>query len=73
MKNRIIRALLRLYPAEWLREYGGELSDMLFARPLTATIVADVLRNGLWQRFRAAEISTIVGLGMALVMLNGFL
>jgi len=73
MKTRIIRALLRLYPANWRREYGGELTHMLLARPLTASIVGDVFRNALWQRLRAAEISTLVGLGMLLVMLNGFI
>lgn len=72
MKTWIIRTLLRLYPANWRREYGGELTHMLLARPLTENIVGDVFLSALWQRFRAAEISTLVGLGMLLVMLNGF-
>jgi hypothetical protein len=72
MKNRVIRNLLRLYPSEWRREYGGELSEMLLARPLTVNIVGDVFRNALWQQLRSAEISTLVGLGMLLVMLSGF-
>jgi len=70
MKNWIIRILLRLYPANWRREYGAELANLLLARPLTAGIVADVLQNGVWQRLRAAEPSTLVGLGMLLVVLN---
>ena len=71
MKNWIVRALLRLYPVAWRSEYGPELMDVLLAQPLTASILGDVLRNGLWQRLRAAEISTLVGLAMLLVMLNG--
>jgi hypothetical protein len=72
MKNWIVRTLLRRYPADWRREYGAELTDMLLARPLTVNIVGDVLRNALWQRLRTAEISTLVGLAMMLIMLNGF-
>jgi hypothetical protein len=70
MKSWIIRTLLRLYPANWRREYGAELADMLLARPLTVNIAGDVFQNALWQSFRAAEISTLAGLGMLLVMLN---
>jgi hypothetical protein len=71
MTNWIVRILLRFYPANWRREYGAELADMLLARPLTVNIVSDVFRNALWQRLRASEISTLVGLAMLLVMLNG--
>jgi hypothetical protein len=72
MKNWVIRTLLRLYPAHWRREYGTELAGMLLARPLTLNILGDVFRSALWQRLRASEISTLVGLAMMLVMLNGF-
>jgi len=72
MKNRIVETLLRLYPAAWRREYGLELKDMLLARPLTAGIVGDVLQNGLRQRVRGADPSTLVGLAMLLVVFNGF-
>jgi len=72
MKHFIVRTLLRLYPASWRREYGVELADLLLARTLTAGTFANVLRNGLWQRLRAAEPSTLVGFAMLLVMLNGF-
>lgn len=71
MTNWIVRILLHFYPANWRREYGVELTDMLLARPLTVNIVSDVFRNALWQRLRACEISTLVGLAMLLVMLNG--
>src|SRR4029077_55234 len=72
VKNWIVRTLLRLYPAAWRQEYGSELMDVLLARPLTAGVVGDVLQNGLRQRVRGADPSTLVGLAMLLVVLNGF-
>jgi len=72
MKHFIVRMLLRMYPDSWRREYGIELRDLLVARPLTVGTFGNVLRSGLWQRLRAAEISTLVGIGILLVMLNGF-
>ena len=72
MKKWIVETVLRLYPAAWRREYGPELKDMLLTRPLTAGIVGDVLQNGLRQRVRGGEPSTLVGLAMLLVVLNGF-
>jgi len=72
MKNFIVKTLLHLYPASWRREYGPELMDMLAGRPLTVGIVADVLQNGLRQRLRAAEPSTLVGLAMLLIVTVGF-
>jgi hypothetical protein len=71
MKHWIVGMLLRCYPVNWRREYGVELTEMLLARPLTAKIANDVLRNGLWQHLRMAEPSTLVGLAMLLVVLNG--
>jgi hypothetical protein len=64
-------ALVRLYPAAWRREYGPELADTLMARPLDARIVGDVLWNGLRQRVRMAEPSTLLGLAAMLVILIG--
>jgi hypothetical protein len=72
MKKWIIETLLRLYPAAWRREYGPELIDVLLARPLTAGTVGDVFWNGLWQRGRLAEPSTLVGLAMLLLTVAGF-
>ena len=72
LKQRIVTALLRLYPAVWRREYGDELTDVLLARPLTPSIVGDVIANGAWLRLRAAEPSTILGLAGMLVILAGF-
>jgi hypothetical protein len=71
-KQRIVAALLGLYPAAWRSEYGAELKDILLARPFTPRAIADVLWNGLWQRGRVAEPSTIMGLLSILVVLAGF-
>jgi hypothetical protein len=72
LKQRIVTALLRLYPPVWRREYGDELTDVLLTRPLTPSIVGDVIANGAWLRLRAAEPSTILGLAGMLVILAGF-
>ena len=72
VKRWIVTALLRLYPTAWRSEYGPELEGMLLARPLGPCVVADVLWNGLWQRARIAEPSTIMGLASILVILAGF-
>jgi hypothetical protein len=69
MKYLVVRTLLRLYPADWRREYGPELMDMLLVRPLTAAIIADVLWNGLRRRLPATEPATILGLVMMLAVL----
>ena len=64
MKTSIVKALLGLYPRAWRREYGPELIDILLRRPLTASVIANVLSNGLRQRVVAAEPSTILGLAL---------
>ncbi len=71
-KDRIIAALLRLYPTAWRREYGAELSGILMARPLGPRVMADIALNGIWQRGRAAEPSTILGLAAMLLVLSSF-
>jgi hypothetical protein len=68
----MVAALLRLYPAAWRREYGAELTGILMARPLGPRVMADVAVNGLWQRGRAAEPSTILGLAAMLLVLTSF-
>ncbi len=72
MKNRIVAALLRIYPTAWRHEYGAELTGILLGRPLGPREIADVAWNGVWQRARAAEPSTILGLASTLLMLTGF-
>jgi hypothetical protein len=69
-RQRLARALVNLYPANWRREYGEELLDILVARPLTWRVAADVLRAGLGQRIRAAEPATVLGVATALVLLS---
>jgi len=64
MRKRIVSWLLRLYPKVWRNEYGAELADMLRARPLTAGVCSDVVFSAMWQRARATQASTWVGLGL---------
>ena len=71
-RQRLARALVNLYPADWRREYGDELFDLLAARPLTWLVAADVLWNGARLRIRFAEPSTMLGFASMLVVLAGF-
>jgi len=71
VRRRLVAALLRIYPFEWRREYGSELADVLLDRPLGTCIVADVFWNGLRERARSLEPSTVLGFGMMLVVLAG--
>ena len=68
MKTMLVSWLLRLYPKAWRKEYGAELGDMLRARPLSAGVCSDVLLSALWQRVRAIQAPTWVGLGLMLAM-----
>jgi hypothetical protein len=71
--RRLVAALLlRCYPAEWRREYGDELGDILESHPPTARIVVDVAVSGLRQRVRSASPSTIVGLVSMVIVLSQF-
>ena len=51
---------------------GDELSHVLLTRPLTPSIVGDVIFNGAWLRVRAAEPSTILGRGRMLLIPTAF-
>jgi hypothetical protein len=64
MKMTLVSSLLRLYPKAWRGEYGTELRDMLLARTLTTGIVFDVARSAVWQRMRATQFPTWVGLAL---------
>lgn len=68
----VVAALMRLYPAAWRREYGEELTAILLERPLGARVIADVAWNGFWQRTRAAEPSTILGVAVMLGVVISF-
>jgi hypothetical protein len=50
--ERIIRAILRAYPADWRAEYGEELVGLLAVRALTLRDLSNVLFNGFWQRLK---------------------
>jgi hypothetical protein len=67
MKQRIISALLRIYPAAWRKEYGPEFRDLLEAIQLHTRTVADVVWNGVWQRVRATEPWVLLGLPLMLI------
>jgi hypothetical protein len=71
-KDWVVAALLRIYPAAWRREYGVELTGILLGRPLGPREIADVAWNGVWQRTRTAEPSSVLGLASMLLMLTGF-
>lgn len=60
-KDRIVRGLLRLYPADWRREYGAELTDVLQSSPLNARVVTNVLLAAAKQRARTAPPWAILG------------
>jgi hypothetical protein len=67
MKTKLVSVLMRLYPKAWRKQYGAELADILRARPLTARVCSDIVASALWQRVRAVEAATFVGLGLMLV------
>ena len=71
IRQRLVTALLRIYPFKWRCEYGSELSDLLLKQPLDVGIAADVFWNGLRQRAGSFDPSTVLGLGMMLVVLAG--
>jgi hypothetical protein len=69
MKMMLVSLLMRLYPKAWRAEYGSELGDMLRARPLTARVFGDVVLSGLWQRLRATQAPTWVGMALMVSMI----
>jgi hypothetical protein len=71
-RQRLARALVSLYPADWKREYGEELLDLLLARPLTWRSAGNALWNGARLRIRFAGPATTLGLASMLVVLAGF-
>jgi hypothetical protein len=70
MNTRLIAWLMRLYPKAWRNEYGAELTAMLQARPLTANVCGDVVRSAVWQRVRAIDTPTWVGVGLMAVTIG---
>jgi hypothetical protein len=70
MKTRLVALLMRLYPTAWRNEYGAELTSMLQGRPLTTRVVSDVVLSAMWQRMRAVDLATWVGLGLMFVTIG---
>lgn len=70
-KRWIVSALVRVYPASWRAEYGGEFEALLLGRRLTLGVGSNVIANGLWQRLRLAEPSTLLGVAAMLGTLAG--
>jgi hypothetical protein len=70
-ENKTIRILLRAYPADWRREYGDELAAVLEAAPITLSTIRDVLRNGIVQRIRGAEVWQTGGIALAAWLILG--
>jgi Sec-independent protein secretion pathway component TatC len=50
MNPRLIRWLLKSYPAKWRAEYGIEMEDLLAAHPLRVGEISNVLWSGLRER-----------------------
>jgi hypothetical protein len=55
-RHRIVSALVRMYPAEWRREYGPELTDILLAGRLGPRAIANVFGSACRERLRSAEL-----------------
>jgi hypothetical protein len=51
MTDRIIAALLYLYPPRWRHEYSDEFADVLRQRPLTPGVALEVAWRGVCQRW----------------------
>ncbi len=52
IKPRVVRGLLRLYPAQWRAEYGEELEALLLIGRITPHVVADVVLSAIRERVR---------------------
>ena len=70
MKTTLVSWLLRVYPKSWRAEYGAELGEMLRARPLTARVCSDIVRSAVWQRVRATQAPTWVGVGLMFAVIG---
>ena len=68
---KVIKLLVRAYPAVWRRSYGEELVALLEERPLTLTIIRDVFQNGLLQRARHAGAWQLGGIALAMWLIAG--
>jgi hypothetical protein len=55
-KQRCVAALLRVYPAEWRAEYGGELGHLLATRPISVRALVNVAISGIGERARSGDV-----------------
>jgi hypothetical protein len=62
MTRRLARAALRAYPLGFRRRYGPELEALLAETPVTARVLADLVRGALVAHVRAAGPDADVGL-----------
>jgi hypothetical protein len=61
IKPRIVRGLLRLYPAGWRAEYGEELGALLSDRPITLSIIVDVVVSATREHLKHDQVWKICG------------
>jgi hypothetical protein len=62
IRARIVRGLLLLYPAVWRAEYGEELGVLLSDRPITPSIIVDVVVSATRQHLKYGQVWKICGI-----------
>jgi F0F1-type ATP synthase assembly protein I len=65
----MIRLLLRIYPAAWRAEYGDEFAALLRSKPLTASVIANVILSGFRERLRQSDPAIFCGIAFTLLFL----
>jgi len=68
---KVIKLLLHAYPAVWRGSYGEELVGLLEERPMTLTVVRNVLQNGLLQRARDARAWQLGSIALVIWLIAG--
>lgn len=71
IKARVVRGLLRLYPAQWRAEYGEELEALLLIGRITPHVVADVVLSAIRERLKSEPPWKICGLTVLLLTVAG--
>jgi hypothetical protein len=62
--QRLIRALLQLYPDEWRAEYGAELASLLSLQPITPSVFVDVVLSATRQRWKRDKVWMVCGISL---------
>jgi hypothetical protein len=68
------RRLLRLYPRQWRQRYGDEFLALLEARPVSRTVVVDIIRAAAWEWIRwtrTGRLALAAGIAVPLAWLEG--